>query len=154
MGFNIIKAVSRAIGVPDKYMGLVGVAVPFIGASQLAVNVVTGQPVATGFVQSKAAHPIAPQFDAQTPGSQFIVSNTPNSVDPHFSPYYQPVYSGSYLDTQGYGPYAGYGGPTQWDYSTLQPTYSAVQTVPSATYSQDSQGSIWEDLAPLALAFL
>lgn len=151
---NIGKAITRAVGLKDSAAPIINYGFLPFAATNLAVNAIGS--VAGAIVKSDHAQ-TAPNIPEGAPGQNYIIQMPQTQT-----PYYQPVYSGSYMGSYDYGPqnynYLSEGGYSPWGYSISQPTYSQapIFQAPAVTYSQPSQATpgIWEDLAPLALAFL
>jgi len=143
VGFNLGKAISRAVGLPDKAAPFINYGFFPVGATNLALNAIAGAGAALS--SRSASHTPAPmQLEQMRPQE---TPPPPQSQSQLTVPYYVQPYSGSYLgfnDPYNYGPYSG-GYPT-WGYSMGQTPYS-VQTYSVPQYQTSSQGSpIWEDL--------
>lgn len=140
-GFNPVKAITRAVGIPDKYSKpLQYTFAPFTVPTSLALQA-GGKILASATSQS---HGVAGIHDQgyQPP----YYGNVPQPAGPQY------IYAG------GGGAYSPFqGGPTGWDYSTPLTTYSPQ---PWVTYqpsfqAQPSQGDrIWEDLTLASSLFL
>jgi hypothetical protein len=147
MGFNPLKAITRAVGIPDKVRQS---AIDFFPI--LAVSTFGSEPPSylKGFLSQKQAPPPAPPQLVSVP-------NQPMPPGTYGQPYYgggQPYYGGGGGLQSNYDPYSSLqpynplGGPASWDYSMGSATYLVT---PSPGYSEASQRPAWEDLALAAL---
>jgi len=129
-GFNPLKAITRAVGIPDK-------------ARQTAIDIFPVLTLTSGELPSYL-HGIGGGHHPPQPRPQPSLVRVPNQPTTYQQPYYGgggfPTYD-PYSSVQPYNPL---GGPASWDYSMGSSTY-LVQ--PSPVYSESQTRPAWEDLA-------
>jgi hypothetical protein len=159
VGFNLVKAVSRAVGLPDKIgKPLVSVLAPALLVTDIAVK-----GIETLAHSVTASH--APLAQQPNQGAQYFnfpsqeQSQAPNYyVAPSGFSDYQPSLSTAPPDFS--ADFGGFdqGGPAPWDYSIASSVMSAPPSIPRyQTYSAPTQGSFLtslEGFLPLAAEFL
>jgi hypothetical protein len=141
--FNVAKAFTRAVGLPDKIAPILDVAFLPFGATHLAGSAISA---AIG-----AAAPSKPM----PPANQSVAYHYAiNGQSPYAQPSYQtPFYSyGSDYSQPSYQPTDQFYGGSPWGSSTQ---YSPPSIMPYQTYSAPTPDRSWEDLilsaAPLFL---
>lgn len=157
MGFNLVKAVSRAVGLPDKIGKIIVSAVaPPLALTDLAVNAIgSGVAALSHPHQSAALGPETQQYNISLPGQGYNPYPQYSVVPTGFSDY-QPIstgaqfadFSGSGFNDQGVMP---------WDYSMASQTFSQAPTPVYPRFSEPTQGSFLDSLTnflPVAALFL
>lgn len=144
MGFNPIKAVTRAVGIKDNSVGakIVGAALsPIVLPTQLAIQ---------GGAKLLGGLNVGQRTQAQPPHDQGYLAG--------YNPVYRPEPSPTYSLYAGQGeitPY--YQGGQQWGSSIPLTTYSQLPSPTYQTYSPvvtSRQDRTWEDLVTVAGLFL
>jgi hypothetical protein len=134
--------------------------IPLVAAAAAPLSLLGGVAQPTNLLPSLLSAPKAePPPQPGGPGNIEIMQS-PTQPASNYYPQYTVAPQGSYLGTP-YQPPPQYQQPQyygggSWDYSTYsQPTYQQETYYPPAsTYSDSGGRPPWEDLIPLALAFL
>lgn len=124
MGLNIIKAISRAVGLPDKIgIPLVGALAFPVLATQLAIN--AGESALKKFGGSEAilgGHPGQPAENTMMPNPTYTLPQYTQQY------YVAPTGFSDYAPTPSFTPESFNQETPPWDYSTFSPPAPIVQT--------------------------